>query len=133
LSKQRILVIEDERPLCERIAKILAYEGFEVRGAASGFAGVSLAHDFAPSVILCDLMLPELDGFAVIELLRQHLSTEAIPVVVVTALDDRRTQRTAMEKGADDVLTKPFTAEELVGAVAAQLRKQEVRARARCH
>ena len=128
-TKRRVLLIEDEAELRERLARMLEFEGYEVRAAADGYAGVSQAHDFAPEIVLCDLLLPQLDGFGVIDLLRRHLATEAVPIVVITALTERASQRRAMVGGADDYLTKPFSAAELLAAVESQFRRQAARLR----
>ena len=125
-SKARVLVIEDEAAIRERIERMLGFEGYEVRGAADGMAGVSLAHAFRPDVILCDVTMPALDGFAALDMLRRHLDTETIPVVFVTASTERAAMRRAMESGADDWLTKPFTSEELLACIEAQLRKRSL-------
>ncbi len=123
-TKKRILVIEDEEGIRDRVVRILGYEGYEARSAADGLAGVSMAHAFRPDVILCDVMMPEGDGNDVLDLLRAHLDTELIPIIMVSAATERASIRGAMEKGADDYITKPFTTEELVGAIEAQLRKR---------
>jgi DNA-binding response OmpR family regulator len=120
----RVLVIEDEAPIRERMVRILKYEGYETRGAESGLAGVSITHAFRPDVILCDVMMSEGDGFEALAMLRQHLDTETIPIIFVSAATDRASIRQAMEEGADDYITKPFSTEELVGAIEAQLRKR---------
>ena len=120
----RILVIEDEEAIRDRMVRILAFEGYEARGAANGISGVSMAHDFRPDVILCDVMMRESDGNEVLNRLRQHLDTEVIPIIMVSAATDRASIRFAMENGADDYLTKPFTTEELVAAIQAQVTKR---------
>ena len=122
--RPRVLVIEDEAPIRERMVRILNYEGYETRGAESGLAGVSIAHAFRPDIILCDVMMADGDGYEALNILRQHLDTETIPIVFVSAVTERAAIRQAMENGADDYLTKPFTTEELVGAIEAQLRKR---------
>lgn len=123
---RRVLVIEDEAAIRERIERMLGFEGYDVRAAADGMAGVSLAHAFKPDVILCDVTMPVLDGFGALDVLKRHLDTETVPVVFVTASTDRASMRRAMENGADDWLTKPFTPEELLASVAAQLRKRDL-------
>ena len=128
-AASRILVIEDEAPIRERMVKLLNYEGFDARGAANGLAGVSIAHDFHPDLILCDLMMPDGDGVEAMTMLRQHLDTETIPIVIVSAVTERSSIRHAMEHGADDYLTKPFTSEELVAAIRTQLAKRAVLSR----
>ena len=122
---KRVLVIEDEAPIRERMVRILAFEGYEARGAESGLAGVSITHDFRPDIILCDVMMTEGDGFEALTMLRQHLDTETIPIIFVSAATERASVRRAMERGADDYITKPFTSEELLAAIEAQLRKRE--------
>ncbi len=123
-APRRVLVIEDEAPIRERMVKMLSFEGYEARGAENGLAGVSIAHDFHPDVILCDVMMTDGDGFEAMAMLRQHLDTEAIPIIFVTAATERASARRAMEEGADDYLTKPFTSEELLAAIEAQLTKR---------
>ncbi len=120
----RVLVIEDEAPIRERMVKILSYEGYETRAAENGLAGVSIAHNFVPDVILCDVMMSDGDGFEALTMLRQHLDTETIPIIFVSAATERASVRRAMEEGADDYITKPFTTEELVAAIEAQLSKR---------
>lgn len=126
---KRVLVVEDDRGVREHMTKILGAAGYEVRAAVNGLAGVSMAHDYMPDVIVCDHLMPELNGLGALELLRQHLRTEAIPVIFATAVTDRNTHRRAMEQGADDYLTKPFTSQELLASVGAQLAKREVELR----
>ena len=121
---KRVLVIEDEAPIRERMVKILTFEGYEARGAENGLAGVSITHDFRPDIILCDVMMTEGDGFEALTMLRQHLDTETIPIIFVSAATERASVRRAMERGADDYITKPFTSEELLAAIEAQLRKR---------
>ena len=123
---KRVLVIEDEAPILERMVKMLSFEGYDARGVPNGLAGVSLAHDFHPDVILCDVTMPDMDGFEALTVLRQHLDTETIPIIFVTAATDRSSMRFAMEHGADDYITKPFTPQELVNAIEAQLQKRSV-------
>ncbi len=122
---KRVLVIEDEAPIRERMVKLLSFEGYEARGAENGLAGVSIAHDFHPDIILCDAMMTEGDGFEALAMLRQHLDTETIPIIFVSAATERASVRRAMERGADDYITKPFTSEELLAAIEAQLSKRE--------
>lgn len=121
----KILVIEDEPPVRTNLLKLLEAEGFEVLGAENGEAGVSLAIQQVPDLILCDIMMPELDGHGVIEALRQNLATAAIPFIFLTAKAERSDWRQGMELGADDYLTKPFTRAELLGAITTRLEKQE--------
>ncbi|MFQ3679378.1 MAG: EAL domain-containing protein, partial [Pseudanabaenaceae cyanobacterium] len=119
-----VLVIEDSNVLREEIGDILRLEGYEVWEAPNGRVGLELAKLRRPSIILCDVVMPEMDGLSVLRAVRQHQETEAIPLIFLTAQADKRDIRRGMELGADDYLTKPFTASELLGAIRARLQKQ---------
>jgi EAL domain-containing protein (putative c-di-GMP-specific phosphodiesterase class I)/ActR/RegA family two-component response regulator len=121
---KKILAIEDEEVIRENILKLLKAEGFEVMGAENGMEGLSLAMSNPPDVILCDVTMPELDGYGVLAALRSNSVTATIPFVFLTGKADRSQMRQGMELGADDYLTKPFTKAELVGAIASRLKKQ---------
>jgi EAL domain-containing protein (putative c-di-GMP-specific phosphodiesterase class I) len=95
-----------------------------VMGAENGMQGLSLAMSNPPDVILCDVTMPELDGYGVLAALRSNSLTATIPFVFLTGKADRSEMRQGMELGADDYLTKPFTKAELVGAIASRLKKQ---------
>jgi len=120
-----ILVIEDDYVIRENILKILKAERFEVMGAENGMQGLSLAMLHLPDVILCDVLMPELNGYGVLMALRANPATATVPFVFLTGKTDRAEIRQGMELGADDYLTKPFTKAELVGAIAIRLKKQE--------
>lgn len=120
-----ILVIEDDYVIRENILKILKAEGFDVMGAENGMQGLSLAMSNLPDVILCDVLMPELNGYGVLMALRANPATATVPFVFLTGKADRAEIRQGMELGADDYLTKPFTKAELVGAIAIRLKKQE--------
>lgn len=122
---KKILVIEDERSIRKNLLALLTAEGFHVIGAENGSIGVQLASTECPDLILCDIMMPELDGYGVLTLLQQNPTTAMIPVICLTARGDRAAQRRTMELGANDFLTKPFTRSELIGAIKTQLSKQE--------
>jgi two-component system, sensor histidine kinase and response regulator len=121
---KKILVVEDDIDIRDIIQKILAFEGFCQITAENGRAGLQLAKTEMPDLILCDVSMPEMDGFEVLAELRQNLSTAKIPFIFMTAKVDRNHLRQGMELGADDYITKPFTPVELLRAVAAQLQKQ---------
>lgn len=121
----KILVIEDERLVRESILNVLENEGFDTIQAENGRVGLTWASEHKPDLIVCDIMLPELDGYEVLSLLRQEPATALIPFIFLTAKADKADMRRGMELGADDYLTKPFTADELLGAIAARLRRQE--------
>lgn len=121
----RILVIEDTAVLRQEIAATLAFEGFEAAAAENGIAGLEVARTFRPDLILCDIMMPGLDGFETMKALQRNESTAGIPVIFITAKAARDDVRQGMEAGADDYITKPFTTEELLRAVRARLKRRE--------
>ncbi|MFP4008947.1 MAG: EAL domain-containing protein [Spirulinaceae cyanobacterium] len=120
----KILVIEDEEFVRENLIDLLDAEEFETFSADNGKDGVAIATQEIPDLILCDVMMPELDGFGTLELLRQNSATETIPFIFLTAKVAKIDFRQGMELGADDYLTKPFTRAELLGAISAQLQKK---------
>ncbi len=121
-----ILVIEDEQALREGIRDILAdIGGYDVLLAANGRIGIELAQTKHPDLILCDVGLPELDGFEVLARLQENKKTAVIPFIFVTAKGERKDNRLGMELGADDYIVKPFNYNELLTAIQARLAKQE--------
>jgi class 3 adenylate cyclase len=125
----KILVVEDETAIRNNLVRMLQLEQFEVAGAANGKLALEMVHEFAPDLILCDVMMPELDGFGVLTALREDERTEAIPLVFLTALDDRENLRRAMGLGADDYLTKPFSRDDVLQAVNARMARAAAAAR----
>jgi signal transduction histidine kinase len=119
----KILVIEDEQVVRKNILELLDAEGFEVVEADNGQVGVQLAQQCIPDLIICDVMMPELDGYGVLQTLRQLPETATIPLILLTAKSEREDFRRGMTLGADDYLTKPFTRTELLEAIAARLTK----------
>ncbi|MFN6484494.1 MULTISPECIES: response regulator [unclassified Nostoc] len=120
----KILVIEDEPSLREEILDILESEGFDVMGAEDGLEGLDSAQTNFPDLILCDVMLPRADGYAVLSGLRQNPDTALIPFIFLTAKATRENVRQGMDLGADDYLTKPFRMDELLNAITSRLTKQ---------
>ncbi|NWG15774.1 MAG: response regulator [Chloroflexi bacterium] len=120
----KILVIEDERAILENVVETLELEGFDVRGAQNGRAGVEIAQSYLPDLIICDIMMPELNGYGVLLQLRERPETANIPLMFLTAKADRADMRKGMELGADDYLIKPFTASELLAAVGARIERR---------
>lgn len=120
----KILVIEDERALRVNLLKLLSAEGFQAIGAQDGQTGVELAHTEQPDVIICDILMPDLDGYGVLKALQQDQATATIPFMFLTAKADRSDWRQAMTLGADDYLTKPFTRAELLDAITSRLQKK---------
>jgi two-component system, sensor histidine kinase and response regulator len=121
----RILVIEDETAIRENIVEILEYEGYEVFAAEHGLMGIQQARDHMPDLIICDIMMPELDGYGVLMNLRSQAETAAIPFIFLTARVDRDSMRFGMNSGADDYLTKPCSRDEILAAISARMAKQE--------
>jgi diguanylate cyclase (GGDEF)-like protein len=121
----KILVIEDEQAIRTNIIKLLSAESFQAIGAENGISGVELAKNQHPDLIICDIMMPELDGYGVLSALQDDPVTTAIPFIFLTAKSDRSDWRQGMTLGADDYLTKPFTRAELLDAIASRLQKQE--------
>jgi diguanylate cyclase (GGDEF)-like protein len=120
-----ILVIEDVEALREEIMETLSYEGFGVLGAENGLVGVQIAKTYLPNLIICDIAMPELDGYGTLMALRQEPKTSMIPFIFLTAMTEKADMRQAMQLGADDYLTKPFTSAELLGAIASRLQKYD--------
>ena len=121
----KILVIEDEESIRENILDLLEAENFEGIGAINGKVGVKLANEQIPDLILCDMMMPEVDGHGVLKALRSEPLTATIPFIFLTAKADKSDIRTGMEQGADDYITKPCTPQELLKAIAIRLEKQK--------
>lgn len=122
---KKILVIEDEPLVRANILQILEFEDFDVVGAENGLLGALWAQEKLPDLIICDVMMPEINGYEVLDALRQNSMTATIPFIFLTAMADKADVRRGMELGADDYLTKPFTADELLTAIAARLTKHE--------
>nr|MBC7612879.1 response regulator [Pseudopedobacter sp.] len=122
--KDRILIIEDNEDIRESTAEILDLAGYQVSVASNGKLGVEMAQKEIPSLIICDIMMPELDGYGVLYLLEKNPTTAVIPFIFLTAKAERADMRKAMEMGADDYLTKPFDDMELLNAVECRLNKK---------
>lgn len=112
------------------LVELLETEGFGVLQASNGLAGLTLARENRPDVILCDIMMPDLDGYEVLASLRQEPSTASVPFVFLTAKADRSDMRQGMNLGADDYLVKPFTRAELLSAITTRLSKDATTRRA---
>jgi CRP-like cAMP-binding protein/CheY-like chemotaxis protein len=123
--KIKILIIEDNNDIRESTAEILELTGYEVKEASNGKIGVEAAQQFKPDLILCDIMMPELDGYGVLYMLNKKPDTAAIPFIFLTAKAERVDFRKGMEMGADDYLTKPFDDIELLNAIESRLGKKE--------
>lgn len=121
---QKILIIEDNTDIRENVVEILELAGYTVFESDNGKTGVELAVKNLPDVILCDIMMPELDGYSVLYMLNKNPETATIPFIFLTAKAERIDQRKGMEMGADDYLTKPFDDMELLSAIESRLRKK---------
>jgi CRP/FNR family transcriptional regulator, cyclic AMP receptor protein len=122
---RKILVIEDNKDVRENIVEILELSGYEVLQAPDGKAGVEVALNANPDLIICDIMMPVLDGYGVLHLLNKHKETFGIPFIFLTAKSEKADFRKGMELGADDYITKPFDGIELLNAVEIRLKKTE--------
>lgn len=125
-ASARVLVIEDEPQMLRNLVTILRAEGFQALGAPGGEEGVAAALAEKPDLILCDLMMPGLDGFGVLAKLRAQPTTAPIPFVFLTARSDREDVRSGMNQGADDYLTKPVKVEDLLAAIRARLDRRQL-------
>ncbi len=121
-----ILIIEDNLEVRENTAEILELANYRVLVAENGKVGVELAKKNIPDLIICDIMMPELDGYGVLHMINKMPETAAIPFIFMTAKTERSDIRKGMNLGADDYLTKPFDDIELLDAVEIRLRKKEL-------
>src|ERR1700743_3880419 len=123
---RRLLVIDDHDEIRENIAEILTLAGYTVFTAENGKRGVETALKENPELVICDIMMPELDGYGVLHLLRKNASTENTPFIFLTAKTERGDFRKGMEMGADDYITKPFDDIELLNAIEIRLKKYDL-------
>ncbi len=121
-----VLLIEDNEDIRENMSEILEMSGYKVFTAPNGKDGVALAVEHKPDVIVCDIMMPVLDGYGVIHMLQKNESTRDIPFIFLTAKAERAEIRKGMELGADDYITKPFTGTELLSAIETRLLKADL-------
>ncbi len=123
---EKILVIEDEAIIRENIAEILRISGYESLQADNGFVGVQQILEHKPDLVICDVMMPRLNGYQVLETIRKSSETATIPFIFLTAKASPEDIRKGMSLGADDYLTKPFSRDELIGAIESRLEKQRM-------
>ena len=124
---QKLLLIEDETLIRENLAELLTLNGFAVYVAANGKEGIVQATKQEPDLILCDVMMPEMDGFQTLEVIRANPSLSHTPFLFLTAKADMTDTRKGMALGADDYLTKPFTMDTLLTAIRARLQREAQR------
>lgn len=118
---KKILVIEDEEFIRENLIELLEIEGFQAIGAENGFVGVRLAKQYQPDLILCDVMMPELDGYGVLNALRDDSVTGTIPFLFLTASADRSNLQKIRELGMNDYILKPFNIDKFLTAITNRL------------
>jgi DNA-binding NtrC family response regulator len=123
---KRVLVIEDDEVIRSNILDLLEEEGFDGHGAGDGKSGVAAALARRPDVVVCDIMMPVMDGHEVLRTLRDYPETAAVPFIFLTARAQRSDVREGMSLGADDYLTKPFTRHELLDSIRTRLERQDV-------
>ena len=123
---KNILVVKDEENVRENILELLNAEGYSSYGAKDGEEGINLAREKHPDLIICDILMPKLDGYSVLTLLTKEPATARIPFIFLTARTERENMRKGMELGADDYIMKPFTRKELLQAIQTRLEKQSM-------
>jgi CheY-like chemotaxis protein len=121
---QKVLIIEDDHAIRKQMAQVLRFEGFDPLEAADGKLGVASALKNLPDLIICDILMPEMDGFGVLQALRDNPRTMMTPFIFLTALAGLTDRRRGMAEGADDYITKPFQAEALLASVRRRLEKR---------
>ena len=124
---KKILLIEDNKDIRENTEELLSLAGYDVKTAENGRIGVDQAVKEQPDLIICDIMMPELDGYGVLHILSKRNDTAGIPFIFLTAMTEKSEVRKGMELGADDYLTKPFDDTSLLNAVEARFRKHNIR------
>jgi len=119
-----ILVIEDDSSIRENLQELLQAHGFEVQSCPDGLAGLAAIQDQIPDLVLCDIMMPKMDGYEVLQALKSSDKTANIPFIYITAKADRADQRLGMELGADDYIIKPFSSKDVLNAIEIRRQKQ---------
>ncbi len=123
-SSKKILVIEDDAVTRNVFLEVLEAQGFNTIGAENGLAGIQEAQEHLPDLVICDIQMPDMDGYSVLTTLRQDPDTAIIPFIFLTGSNTQADVRKGMELGADDYLTKPSTIEDLLRAIAVRFEKQ---------
>lgn len=123
---KKILVIDDAEFILESTSTLLKFEGYDVITADDGLDGVDSAMENHPDLILCDISMPGLDGYGVLEKIRENPETATTPFIFLTAFTEKSNMRAGMEKGADDFIVKPYTRDEIIAAIDAQWQKHKL-------
>lgn len=123
---KKILIIEDQAPMRRNVALMLELEGYKTCVAENGRIGIEVARKEQPDLILCDVMMPEIDGYGVVQALREEPAFANTPFIFLTAKIDRADVRIGMNFGADDYLTKPVVREDLLAALETRLARADV-------
>jgi len=123
MSTESVLVIEDEAELLEEVSDMLRFEGYKVLKAKCGEEGLELARENTPDIILCDIIMPGINGFDVLNELKSEDHNSLVPFIFMTAKTERVNLRLGMDMGADDYILKPFTRQELINSLDARLKK----------
>lgn len=122
----KILVIEDDDKIRDHLITFLNLEGFDIVSANNGLDAIEIAKAELPDLIICDVVMPKMNGYEVLGKLRQDFATQSIPFIFLTGMGDKSNFRQGMELGADDYLTKPFTPEDLKKSIKTRLDKQAI-------
>jgi len=123
---KKLLLIEDDVTVRENTAELLELSNYEVNTASNGRIGIQKANELQPDIIVCDVMMPEIDGYGVLEALSKNPETVNIPFIFLSAKTEHKDIRKGMDLGADDYLTKPFEEEELLSAIESRLAKVDI-------
>lgn len=123
MSKQTILVVDDETDLLDLIEYNLHKEGFKVLKAENGEEGIKVAKEHRPDLILLDIMMPKMDGLEAVEIMRKDEDLQKTPIIFLTARSDEKTEIDGLNKGGDDYITKPISTTKLVSRIKAALRR----------
>ena len=126
MNAVKILIIEDEFDVLKNVETILSEEGYKAIVAKNGINGIELAKNEKPDLIICDIMMPGIDGYGVLEELSKNKDTQSIPFIFLTAKVERDDIRKGMQLGADDYLFKPFKIDELLSAITTRLKRIEL-------
>lgn len=123
MAKQTILVVDDEKDLLDLIEYNLRKEGFDVLKAENGEEGIAMAKEHSPDLVLLDIMMPKMDGLQAVEEMRKDKDLKRIPIILLTARSDEKTEVEGLNKGSDDYITKPISTTKLISRIKAVLRR----------